>query len=88
MKLLTVAVVAGSVLALAGIIWWDWSVFSAIGFAMPAVGWVAMGIGVVLTIAVGCGLMFLIFYSNRHGYDDAVGRQDGHGDDQTWERSD
>ncbi len=29
-----------------------------------------MAIGVTFSIAVGCGLMALIFYSSRHGYDD------------------
>jgi len=25
---------------------------------------------VVFSLALGCGLMALVFYSNRHGYDD------------------
>ena len=33
-------------------------------------GWAAMIIGVVMSLALGIGLMFLIFYSNRKGYDD------------------
>jgi len=37
---------------------------------MPAVGWIALAIGVLLTIAVGCGLMFLMFWSSRRGYDE------------------
>ncbi len=36
-------------------------------------GFVAMAIGTVGTLAIGGGLMFLVFYSNRHGYDDAAG---------------
>lgn len=33
-------------------------------------GWIALGAGVLVTFALGAGLMFLVFYSNRHGYDD------------------
>ena len=37
---------------------------------MPAVGYLAMALGVVFSLIVGCGLMALLFYSSRHGYDD------------------
>ena len=43
------------------------------GFAdwtMGSGGWVAMCVGVVLTSALGVGLMALLFYSARHDYDD------------------
>ncbi len=33
-------------------------------------GWLAMGLGVTLTAALGGGLMYLVFYSARHGHDD------------------
>lgn len=33
-------------------------------------GWIAMSIGVVMSLVVGCGLMWLSFYSSRHGFDD------------------
>jgi hypothetical protein len=39
-------------------------------------GWIALGAGVLVTLAVGGGLMFLVFYSNRQGYDDPDNRQD------------
>ena len=32
-------------------------------------GWIAMALGVLISFAVGAGLMALVFYSNRHGYD-------------------
>jgi hypothetical protein len=32
-------------------------------------GYIAMGLGVVLTMALGGGLMALMFYSNRQGRD-------------------
>lgn len=40
------------------------------GDAIPLYGWVAIGGGVFFSLLVGGGLMALIFYSHRHGYDD------------------
>ena len=40
------------------------------GPPMPASGYVAMGLGVLFSLVVGIGLMALVFYSSRHGYDD------------------
>jgi hypothetical protein len=34
------------------------------------VGWIAIVLGAVATLGVGGGLMALVFYSARHGYDD------------------
>jgi hypothetical protein len=39
------------------------------GPPMPTGGYVAMWLGIVFSLLVGCGLMALIFYSSRHGYD-------------------
>jgi hypothetical protein len=33
-------------------------------------GYAAMILGIVFSIALGCGLMALMFYSSRHGYDE------------------
>jgi protein-S-isoprenylcysteine O-methyltransferase Ste14 len=33
-------------------------------------GWIAMSIGVVFSLIIGCGLMWLSFYSAREGFDD------------------
>jgi hypothetical protein len=33
-------------------------------------GWLALGLGVVATLALGIGLMGLMFISSRQGYDD------------------
>ncbi|MGD9615112.1 MAG: hypothetical protein AB7H90_06110 [Alphaproteobacteria bacterium] len=37
---------------------------------MSAAGWGALVLGVVLTLALGLGLMSLVFISNRRGYDE------------------
>jgi hypothetical protein len=46
--------------------------WNAIGAAdISPVGWLAMGFGIIATSALGIGLMALMFFSSRHGYDDA-----------------
>jgi hypothetical protein len=37
---------------------------------MSAHGWTALVLGVVLSLIVGCGLMALMFFSSRRGYDE------------------
>jgi hypothetical protein len=41
-------------------------------FHMPGVGYVALGFGMFFSLIVGIGLMALVFYSSRAGYDDAA----------------
>ena len=43
---------------------------SAGDVAMPPWGWLMLGLGVFFTILVGCGLMALVFYSSRKGFDE------------------
>ena len=40
------------------------------GADVPTSGYAAMGFGVIISLAVGFGLMALIFYSSRKGYDE------------------
>jgi hypothetical protein len=42
----------------------------ATGTDVPASGYVAMALGVIVSLGVGFGLMALIFYSSRKGYDE------------------
>lgn len=39
---------------------------------MSVHGWIALGLGTFLSLAVGGGLMALVFYSARKGYDDRI----------------
>jgi hypothetical protein len=43
------------------------------GGGISAAGWLAMALGAVLSLALGIGLMTLVFFSSRGGYDD-IGR--------------
>jgi hypothetical protein len=50
------------------IIYLGWKLAS--GTDVPASGYVAMAFGVLVSLGVGFGLMALIFYSSRKGYDE------------------
>jgi hypothetical protein len=56
---------------LAATVWFGVSVWARTS-SMPAYGYVAMGLGAIVAIAIGVGLMALMFHSNRRGYDDAA----------------
>ena len=43
------------------------------GDEIPLYGYLAVAGGVLFSLLVGGGLMALVFYSNRHGYDDLSG---------------
>jgi hypothetical protein len=60
---------------LAASVWFaSQSWLSVDGPPMPTQGYIAMTLGVVFSVVIGCGLMALVFYSNRYGYDDASNR--------------
>jgi hypothetical protein len=40
------------------------------GVEMSVHGYVAMILGVIFSLVIGCGLMALVFFSSRHGYDE------------------
>jgi len=50
--------------------------WSHIEAKMSIHGWIALILGVVVTMAVGVGLMALVFFSARRGWDDAAHRND------------
>ena len=43
---------------------------------MPTELYVAMVLGVLFSVVVGAGLMALVFYSSRHGYDERASGRD------------
>ena len=70
------AVIVPLLAFLAASIWFAYYVWASdAGPPMPAAGYVAMALGVLFSLVVGIGLMALVFYSHRHGYDEG-----GHGD--------
>ena len=62
------------IVVLTGLLGWaiwyaayTWSKLDGVGISTA--GWVFMGLGIFFTIAVGAGLMGLVFYSSRKGRD-------------------
>ena len=69
MSLVVIALMALLVAAL----WWAYALWTAVGAAdLPPSIYGAMAGGVTFSLLVGCGLMALVFYSSRYGYDDQV----------------
>ncbi len=65
-----IAVVLTLLALLALSIWFAVYSWSAIeGPPMPTTGYVAMALGIVFSLVIGIGLMALVFYSSRRGYD-------------------
>ena len=71
MRIVTILVFAALLALLAAAIYYAYGVWTALGAAdLPVWMYVAMGGGVLGSVVVGCGLMALVFYSSRHGYDE------------------
>ena len=66
----TIAAFVALILILVGVIFYAYVGLTAPGEPMPAQGYAAMIIGIVLSLVVGIGLMALLFYSSRRGYDE------------------
>jgi hypothetical protein len=77
MKLVTTLVVIALLALMAGALWYLFDSLRVVDFeSMP--GWMiaAMIGGTLFSLLVGCGLMALMFYSSRHGYDERASGSD------------
>ena len=58
-------------LALLGVaLCWAINAWNRVDVEMSVHGYIAMILGIFFSLVIGCGLMGLMFYSSRHGYDD------------------
>ena len=64
--IMSLLVILGSVLILA------FTGVSLPGAPMPGQAWIAMTLGLAFSLILGVGLMMLLFYSSRKGYDGPV----------------
>jgi uncharacterized membrane protein len=64
-----VAVIVGLAAATIAVSAWEWGALGDTG--MSTAGYVSLAVGAVVATIVGCGLMGLIFYSSRRGYDES-----------------
>jgi len=72
LKSILIAALMMLLLLSTGVAWHVWSALNDI--SMPIHGYLALTAGVVLSLVVGGGLMALVFYSARKGYDDLENR--------------
>ncbi|MGH6917073.1 MAG: hypothetical protein ACREJ0_05135 [Geminicoccaceae bacterium] len=72
--LLTIAALLALLAASAGVAFWAWQEIGEVEISTH--GLVALALGALLTFALGAGLMALVFFSNRRGYDDRAYRPD------------
>ena len=71
MRIVSALIVIALLALLGAALWYAYDFWQSIAEAeIP--GWMfgAMIGGVVFSLVIGCGLMALMFYSSRHGYDD------------------
>jgi hypothetical protein len=72
LSILGIVAIAAPLFAILGAAMWfaarTW--ISLGGPPMPPAGYIAMTLGIVFSVVIGCGLMALLFYSSRHGYDE------------------
>jgi hypothetical protein len=62
--------VLGSLLVFAIVVsYYGWT--SAAGTDVPESGYLAMALGIIFALMIGVGLMGLLFYSSRYGYDES-----------------
>jgi hypothetical protein len=71
--LIAVAIAVAAVIALVVVIAEFWNSIGDSDISLA--GWLAIAFGVVATLALGIGLMSLVFISSRRGYDEGP-RQD------------
>jgi formate hydrogenlyase subunit 3/multisubunit Na+/H+ antiporter MnhD subunit len=71
----TIAIILVVLLAAAGVVaYLGWT--SESGPPLPGWMYAMMALGIGFSLVIGIGLMALVFYSSRHGYDDQ-GRPEG-----------
>jgi hypothetical protein len=62
---------------LAAALWYAYGLWTAVDAPdMPAGLYVAMALGVLFSMVIGSGLMALVFYSSRRGYDERASGRD------------
>jgi hypothetical protein len=67
----TILLAAILLAVLVGATVWSVWVWTSVGsVAISGHGYAAMVLMIVVTVALGCGLMALVFYSSRKGYDE------------------
>ena len=69
------AILIGILLAIlaaaCGVAWWVWQELAEVEMSMH--GYIALAAGATLTFLLGVGLMSLVYFSHKRGFDDRAG---------------
>ena len=77
MRIVAGLVVVALMALLGATLYYAYGVWTELGTAdMPGWLYAAMAGGIIVSLIVGGGLMALVFYSSRAGYDDRASRSD------------
>ena len=71
---IVLAVLVALLLASVATAYWAWHEVGTVEIGLH--GWIALGLGAALTFLVGAGLMALMFFSARRGYDERAHEAD------------
>jgi len=72
-RLFVIASLLGLLVAVVAFMVLSWQEMGAVEMSGAGVG--SLVVGVILSLVVGGGLMALVFYSSRRGYDDEAGKR-------------
>lgn len=67
---MTLLLVVAAIVGLGLTLWGVSSMWAELGVNLSVHGWIAYGLGVVVSLLLAGGLFFLTFKSARDGYDD------------------
>ena len=67
---ITILVILVATIALGATVWGVANLWAQMGVNMTVHGWIAYGLGIVVSILLAGGLFYLTFKSARDGYDD------------------
>ncbi len=71
---LTLTILVALLAASAAVAYWVWQELGDVNISGH--GWLALSLGAGATFLVGAGLMALVFFSSRRGYDERANRPD------------
>jgi len=66
-----IVVLFGLLAAACGVAWYVWRELGDV--VISTQGYLALAAGIVVTVGLGVGLMWLVYFSHRRGFDDEAG---------------
>ena len=71
-----IATLLAMLAAACGVVWWAWQEMGEVEISIY--GYLALAAGATVTFVLGVGLMALVYFSHKHGFDDRAGTDTDH----------